>query len=112
MAKSNEPIVWSLFSAGGVLTALVVPALIVLLGFALPHGWVEADPDRIAKLVQHWLTKVFVVALVCLALFHWAHRFRFTLVDIGLKSLETLIAVACYGSAVVGTFIAVKVVWF
>lgn len=112
MAKSNEPIVWSLFSAGGVLTALVIPVLIVLLGFAEPLGLIKHDAKHIEELLGHWLTKVFLVSLVSLALFHWAHRFRFTLVDIGLKSLETLIAVACYGTAVIGTLIAVYVVWF
>ena len=111
MAKSNEPIVWSLFSAGGVLTALAVPVLIVLLGFAIPRGWITPSPEHIGALVGHWLTKLVVVALVSLGLFHWAHRFRFTLVDIGLKSLDTLIAVTCYGGAIVGTGVAVYVVW-
>lgn len=111
MAKSNEPIVWSLFSAGGVLTALTVPALIVLLGFAIPLGWITPSFEHVDGLVGHWLTKLFVVALVSLGLFHWAHRFRFTLVDIGLKSLDTLIAVVCYGGAIVGTGVAIYVVW-
>ncbi len=111
MAKSNEPIVWSLFSAGGVLTALVIPVLVVLLGFAAPLGWIELRFEHVEALLGHWLTGVFLVALVCLTLFHWAHRFRFTLVDIGLKSAETLIASACYGTAVVGTLIAAYVVW-
>jgi fumarate reductase subunit D len=117
MAKSNEPIVWSLFSAGGVLTALAAPVLIVLLGFAIPQGWTTLDFDhvdgfnRVNALVGHPLTKLFVVALVCLGLFHWAHRFRFTLIDIGLHSLETLITVLCYGAAIVGTGVAVYVVW-
>ena len=57
------------------------------------------------------LTRLFVVALVCLGLVHWAHRFRFTLIDIGLHSLETLITVLCYGAAIVGTGVAVYVVW-
>lgn len=111
MAKSNEPIVWSLFSAGGVLTALVVPVLIVLLGFAAPLGLIDLRFEHVEALLGHWLTSLFLVALVCLTLFHWAHRFRFTLVDVGLKSIETLIAFACYGTAVVGTLIAVYVVW-
>ena len=111
MAKSNEPIVWSLFSAGGVLTALAAPALIVLLGFAIPLGWITLDFDHVNALVGHPLTKLFVVALVSLGLFHWAHRFRFTLIDLGLHSLETVIAVACYGGAIVGTGVAIYVVW-
>ena len=111
MAKSNEPIVWSLFSAGGVLTALAAPVLIVLLGFAIPLGWITPSFDHVNALVGHPLTRLFVVALVSLGLFHWAHRFRFTLIDLGLHSLETVIAVACYGGAIVGTGVAIYVVW-
>ena len=111
MAKSNEPIVWSLFSAGGVLTALAAPVLILLLGFAMPLGLVPTDIDHLSSLVAHPLTQLVVVALVSLGLFHWAHRFRFTLIDLGLHSLETVIAVACYGGAIVGTGVAIYVVW-
>ena len=111
MAKSNEPIVWSLFSAGGVLTALAAPALILLLGFAMPLGLVTPSFDHLRGLVAHPLTQLVVVALVSLGLFHWAHRFRFTLIDLGLHSLETVIAVACYGGAIVGTGVAIYVVW-
>jgi len=111
MAKSNEPIVWSLFSAGGVLTALMAPALILLLGFAIPLGWITPSFDHVSGLVAHPLTQLVVVALVSLGLFHWAHRFRFTLIDLGLHSLETVIAVACYGGAIVGTGVAIYVVW-
>ncbi len=39
-------------------------------------------------------------------LFHWAHRFRFTLYDgLQLKHLHTLIAVFCYGSAILMTIV-------
>ena len=111
MAKSNEPIVWSLFSAGGVLTALAAPVLILLLGFAIPLGWINPSFEHLSGLVAHPLTQLVVVALVSLGLFHWAHRFRFTLIDLGLHSLETVIAVACYGGAIVGSGVAIYVIW-
>ena len=42
-----------------------------------------------------------------LALFHWAHRFRYTLYDgLQLKRLERPINVFCYGGALVGSVIA------
>jgi len=109
MAKSNEPIVWSLFSAGGVLTAVLVPVLILLLGFVLPLG--EPDYKHLAGLLTHPLARIILVVLGSLAMFHWAHRFRFTLVDVGLKAHETLISVACYGSAIAGTAFAVYALW-
>ena len=112
MAKSNEPIVWSLFSAGGVLTALVIPVLVVLLGFAAPLGWIELRFEHVEALLGHWLTGVFLVALVCLTLFHWAHRFRFTLYDgLQIKHLNKLIVLVSYGAVLVGTIAAGVLVW-
>ena len=36
MKKSNEPIWWSLFSAGGMIAAMVFPILIIITGFLIP----------------------------------------------------------------------------
>ena len=38
MAKSNEPFWWALFSAGMMVGAFVVPALIVITGILYAHG--------------------------------------------------------------------------
>ena len=37
--RSNEPILWVLFSAGGVVAAFLVPVLLFLLFLAFPLGW-------------------------------------------------------------------------
>jgi fumarate reductase subunit D len=34
-----EPLAWLLFSAGGVLAAMVLPVLVLLFGLAFPLGW-------------------------------------------------------------------------
>ena len=39
MKRSNAPIFWSLFGAGGMLAALIGPALVFITGIAAPHGW-------------------------------------------------------------------------
>ena len=42
MAKRQlEPVVWLLFSAGGVASALLVPILVLLFGVAFPLGWLS-----------------------------------------------------------------------
>lgn len=105
MAKSNEPIWWSLFSAGGVVAALFLPITIVLTGIAVPAGWISAE--SLLDLLRHPLTRLYLVVVISLSLFHWAHRFRFTVVDLGLKGLDGVLAVVCYGGAVVGTVLAV-----
>jgi len=114
MAKSNEPIWWSLFSAGGVVAALLVPVHIVLFGIAWPLGMVPADAlefSRMQALLAHPLTRLYCFVLISLPLFHWAHRFRFTLVDLGLHGAAMLIAVLCYGAAIAGTIVAALTLW-
>ena len=104
MAKSNEPIMWSLFSAGGMVTAFFVPVTIVLTSIVVPAGWIEVENFR--QLIAHLLTRLFLFVLISLALFHWAHRFRYALVDLGLRNSAGLLAITCYATAVVGTIMA------
>ena len=114
MAKSNEPIWWSLFSAGGVVAALLVPVHIFLTGIAWPLGLLPAGAlsfSSMQSLLSNPLVRLYCFVLISLPLFHWAHRFRFTLVDLGLKSISTLIAVVCYGAAIGGTITAAVILW-
>jgi len=110
MAKSNEPIWWSLFSAGGMIAAMILPVLIIITGILVPFGLVDGDAlnfERIyTALSQSYLIKLIFFIVITLPLFHWAHRFRFTLVDVGLKSVSALISILCYGGAIAGTIIA------
>jgi fumarate reductase subunit D len=102
-----------LFTAGGMLAALVLPALAALLWIAIPLGWVEAPAyaELVAKL-QPWLARLGLFLLVALSLFHWGHRFRFTLYDgLQLEHLYALIAVICYGGAAALTLLAGYVLW-
>ena len=113
MKTSNEPFWWALFGAGGTLSSICVPVLLVLTGLAIPLGIVDAPSYRDAlALVLHPLTRLFVFALVSLSFFHGAHRFRFTLNDTVLAhSLHSLFAIVCYGSAIVGTVLTGVVLW-
>ena len=110
MAKSNEPIWWSLFSAGGMVAAMIFPILIIITGILIPFGLAGDNPlnyERIHTAVAHnnYVKLIFFI-VISLPLFHWAHRFRFTLVDVGLKSISTLISILCYGGAITGTIVS------
>ena len=107
--KTSEPFWWGLFSVGGVVAAFVVPVHLFLHALAAPLGWIPASPARMQALVGHPLVKVYLFVLIALPLYHWAHRFRFILEDVGLHALRTPIAVLCYGSAVVGTVLTLWV---
>jgi fumarate reductase subunit D len=114
MAKrSNEPLAWALFGAGGVVAALLMPVLLFLYGVAFPLGWLTPPSyeDTLA-LVRLPLTRLVVFALCSLSLFHWAHRFRYTLYDgLQIKHLNEVIFVCCYGGALVGTVLAGYLLW-
>jgi succinate dehydrogenase subunit D len=106
-----EPILWLLFSAGGVMAAVFLPVLVVLFGFAIPLGWVQPDYTQLHAIVSHWLTRLVVLGLVVLMLFHWAHRFKYTLHHgLQLARLETPISVLSYGGALVGSAVALLIV--
>lgn len=103
-ARSVEPMWWLLFAAGGTVAAFLLPAQMVLTGFVAPLGWAgEAFTyERIAALVAHPLTRVYLFVAIALPLCHWAHRFRYGLVEgLQIRRGRRLLAWACYGTAVV-----------
>ena len=110
MAKRRaEPLVWLLFSSGGLVAALLLPVLLVLFGLVIPAGWISAPTQaHLESLAANPLTRIVLLGLFVLALFHWAHRFRYTLYEgLQLKHLSKLIIVGCYGGALVGSALAV-----
>jgi|SRR5712692_9743404 len=114
MAKrSNEPFLWALFSAGGVAAAFLIPILLFLYGLAFPLGWLEPPTyQRTLALVSLPLGRLVLFVLCSLSLFHWAHRFRYTLYDgLQVKHLDGVIFVFCYGGAAVGTALAGYFLW-
>ena len=108
MTRRVTPLLWLLFSVGGTLAALLFPVHLFLTGLAFPLGWLEAPSQAsLVALVRHPLTKLYLFAFISLPLFHWAHRFRYTLYDgLQLKHLTELIAFLCYGTALLGAAVA------
>ena len=99
-----EPFVWLLFSAGGVVAALVLPVLLVLLGVAIPLGWVDAPAHvHLLAVLRNPLTRLGMLGVCALALVHAAHRLRFTAEHaLQLRRYDTIIATICYGGALLG----------
>lgn len=113
MARPITPFLWLLFSAGGTIAALLFPIHLLLTGLAFPLGWL-APPSysSLHNLVQHPVTRLYLFVIISLPLFHWAHRFRYTLYDgLQLKHLTELIAFLCYGTALVGSVLAGYTLW-
>jgi len=101
--RSAEPLLWMVFSAGGVVAALVLPMLLFLFGVAFPLGWLTPpSAAHLAAVISHPLTRLALVVVCTVSLFHAAHRFRYTLYD-GLQlKWKWQIALFCYGGALAG----------
>ena len=108
MTHSKEVFWWSLFSAGGVLAALFLPAFIVVTGFLLPFFSAQdvgVAYGQIHDTLSMWWVRCVILVVVFLSLFHCFHRIRHILMDLGLRRISTTLSVFCYGSALAGTLL-------
>jgi fumarate reductase subunit D len=110
--RHPEPLLWLLFSAGGVVSAMLMPILLLLVGIVFPLDWMAPPTyEHILAVLANPLTRLALVTLAVLSLFHWAHRFRHTLYDgLQIKHLNEVIAFVSYGVAVIGSVVAVLIV--
>ena len=85
MAKSNKPIFWGLFAAGGTVTAFVTPALaLVTLFAAMRFNMDMFTYEAIHAFAANWLGKLVIFGVIMLSLWHAAHRTRVTVHDLSL----------------------------
>ena len=107
MAKSNKPIFWSLFAAGGTVTAFVTPALVLVTLFAaFGAGMDMFTYESIHAFAGWWLGKLIIFGVILVSLWHAAHRLRVTMHDFGVRA-DTLVAYVVYGIATLGTLMTI-----
>jgi fumarate reductase subunit D len=100
--RAIAPVFWLLFGAGGMLAALFGPALILLTGIMIPHGWgVSEDlgsyPNAIA-FARSPFGKVMLLVVIALFFWHAAERLFLTLHDMRAGPI-LLLRWITYGSA-------------
>ena len=110
--RSNAPIFWGLFGAGGMLAALFGPMLVFITGIAVPLGLLlPAGTMSYAKMLafaQNFIGKGFIFAVIVLFLWHAAHRIFHSLHEIGIHG-GFVAKLFTYGIALIGTVIAAAV---
>lgn len=111
MKRSVAPIFWLLFGAGGMLSALFGPALVLITGLGAPTG-IGVAPGflsyaRAAAFAHAPLGKLVAFVVIVLFVWHGAERVYLTLCDMHAGSRRAL-AWLCYGAA--GVLTAVTVV--
>ena len=109
MKRSNAPIFWAMFGAGGMLSALFGPALVFVTGLAVPMALLlpgdTMSYPRMLAFAQNIIGKGFIFAIIALFLWHAAHRIYHSLHDIGIHA-GTGAKLICYGLAMLGTLLA------
>lgn len=106
MAKSNKPIFWSLFAAGGTLAAFLAPVLALLFLLAsLGHVPDLLSYANLHAFAAHWFGKLFLLVVIALFLWHAAHRLRVTVYDFGLRQ-DSIAAFVVYIVAGAGTILS------
>ena len=114
MRRSNAPIFWVLFGAGGMLAALVGAMLVYLTGIAGPAriGLPAATMDyaQVLAFARHPAGKLVLFGVIALFLWHAAHCIYHSLHDLGVH-VGLGAKLACYGSAMAGTIATVVALW-
>ena len=111
MAIAKKALVWSLFAAGGTVTAFLFPALIALF-LMVSLGYVPAGLDQanITAFAASWIGKITLFGVLFFSIWHAAHSIRVIFHDFGVRA-DSVIATILYLLATVGTVLAAVYLW-
>ena len=101
---------WFMFAQGGVIAAILLPVHILFQGILGPLGVVNvAEPNNVG-LLSNPIVKLYLLVLIAIPFFHFAHRLRYLLVDFGVHAAKSIPAqVIFYGGAVAVTLVTIYV---
>ncbi|EMK6668824.1 fumarate reductase subunit FrdD [Vibrio fluvialis] len=97
--RSDEPVWWGLFGAGGTWFAMITPVTILVLGILAPLGIIDAEAmsyERVSGFVTSIIGALFVIGTLALPMWHAMHRVHHGMHDL---KFHTGVAgkIACYG---------------
>jgi fumarate reductase subunit D len=102
-------LLWATFAQCAAITALLVPAHILVQGILGPLGWLpypDQSYDKFAAMIGNPLVKLYLLVLFATSFYVAAHRVRYLLLDLGLHRAKLAFGLLLYGLAVIGTLIA------
>ncbi len=104
---------WFMFAQGGVIAAVLIPVHILVQGILGPLGIVhvvDRHYDTWISILGNPIVKLYLLVLIAVPFFHFAHRLRYLLVDFGMPAAKSIPAqVLFYGGAVVVTAVTIWV---
>lgn len=107
--RSDEPIWWSLFGAGGTWFAMITPVTILVLGILMPLGVFDLATFNFLRahaFASSFIGALFLIASIALPMWHAMHRVHHGMHD--LKFHTGLIGkIACYAFAALASVLAI-----
>ncbi|WP_442957564.1 fumarate reductase subunit FrdD [Photobacterium sp. 53610] len=110
--RSDEPIWWGLFGAGGTWFAMVTPVTILVLGILMPLGILDAEHfeyQRVEAFASSLIGAAFLILTLALPMWHAMHRVHHGLHDLKIHAGRTG-KIACYGFAAFITALAIVLI--
>ncbi len=105
--RSDEPVYWLLFGAGGMVAAMVLPAVVLVL---IAAGVTNPDVftgmlsfEHVKGMLGNWFVSLCILGVISMAAWHACHRIFHTLHDLGFPPSK-LFWFAFYGLAAGITF--------
>lgn len=90
LKRSNAPIFWGLFGAGGMLSALFVPMMIVITGLLVPLGLLlpagTMSYPKMLAFAQNFIGKGFIFAIISFSMWFAVHRVYHSLHEFGIHA--------------------------
>jgi len=106
-------LLWATFANTALITALLVPAHILVQGVLGPLGLVPSFDRRygtFASALGNPLVKLYLLVLMAASFYTFGHRLRYMLIDMGVHG-KLLFGVLLYGLAAAGTVVAALVLF-
>ena len=89
MRRSDEPIYWGLFGAGGMVVAMLLPVIVLITGLLVPMGIMDVETmsyERVLAFASSWWGACILLVIIALPVWHGMHRIYHGLHALGLHT--------------------------
>ncbi|NRF31322.1 fumarate reductase subunit FrdD [Vibrio coralliilyticus] len=87
--RSDEPIWWSLFGAGGTWFAMITPVTVLVLGILVPMDVIDAEAmsyERVTAFATSIIGALFIIGTLALPMWHAMHRIHHGMHDLKIHA--------------------------
>ncbi len=87
--RSDEPVWWGLFGAGGTWFAMITPVTILVLGVLAPLGIIDAEAlsyDRVVDFATSIIGALLIIGTLALPMWHAMHRVHHGMHDLKIHA--------------------------